>query len=155
MFPSGEGKQGCVNYIAKLVKLLNTNYLRITMRKIIQYKSYLKKYARSLRNGSTLSEIELWKALRAKEFYGYKFIRQKPLLEYIADFYCYELDLVIELDGYTHQFEETQERDIRKDEALQAAGLTVLRFTDDEVLSDIGNVLAVIKEHIDNFEESS
>ena len=125
------------------------------MRKVIPYKPYLKKYARSLRNGSTMSEIELWKELRAKEFYGYKFIRQKPLLEYIADFYCYELELVIELDGYTHQFEETQEKDKRKDKALQEAGLTVLRFTDDEVLSDMGNVLAVIKEYIDKHEDDS
>ena len=119
------------------------------MRKIIPYKPYLKKYARSLRNGSTRSEVELWKELRAREFYGYKFIRQKPLLDYIADFYCYDLDLVIELDGYTHEFEETQLKDQRKDKALREAGLTVLRFTDEEVLDNMGNVLAVIKEHID------
>lgn len=125
------------------------------MRKIIPYKPYLKKYARSLRNGSTQSEIELWKELRAKEFHGYKFIRQKPLLNYIADFYCYEMELVIELDGYTHQFEETQIRDKKKDKSLQESGLTVMRFTDDEVLSDMCNVLAVIKEHIDRHLENS
>lgn len=122
------------------------------MRKIIPYKSYLKRYARNLRNGSTRSEIELWKELRAREFYGYKFIRQKPLLDFIADFYCYDLNLVIELDGYTHEFKETQVKDQRKDEALQEAGLTVLRFTDEEVFDDMSNVLAVIKEYIDGFE---
>ena len=123
------------------------------MRKIIPYQSYLKKYARSLRNGSTLSEVELWKELRASQFYGFKFIRQKPLLDYIADFYCCDLQLVIELDGYTHEFIEIQEKDLKKDEALQSVGLTVLRFTDDEVLSDMSNVLRAMKEYIDRYNE--
>ena len=135
-----------------VVKILDVSYICDAMRKIIPYKPYLKRYARNLRNGSTRSEIALWKQLRAREFYGYKFIRQKPLLDFIADFYCYDLDLVIELDGYTHEFEETKIKDKRKDVALQEVGLTVLRFTEEEVLGDMGNVLGVIKEYIDGLE---
>ena len=124
------------------------------MSKVIPYKPYLKRYARSLRNDSTPSEIRLWKELRAKEFYGYKFVRQKPLLDFIADFYSYDLELVIELDGYTHSFEETQRKDKLKEEALQSVGLTVLRFSDDEVFTDMSSVLVAIQEHIDRYEES-
>ncbi len=68
---------------------------------------------------------------------GYDFHRQKPLLEYIADFYCYELELVIELDGYTHNFEEVLARDETKQKALENLGLTIIRFADPEVLHDI------------------
>ena len=80
-------------------------------RKIIPYNPKLKEYARYLRNNSTRSEIRLWHELKGKQRLGYDFHRQKPLLHFIADFYCYELKLVIELDGYTHEFPEV----IRKD----------------------------------------
>lgn len=75
-------------------------------RKIIPYNPNLKELARKLRNNSTQSEIRLWQYLKGKQMMGYDFHRQKPLLNYIADFFCHELALVIELDGYTHQFEE-------------------------------------------------
>jgi very-short-patch-repair endonuclease len=110
-------------------------------RKIIPYNPKLKLLARKLRNDSTRSEIKLWQHLKGKQLLGYDFHRQKPLLNFIADFYCYELKLVIELDGYSHQIEEVQLKDKIKQNELEEVGLTVLRFEDDEVMNDIENVL--------------
>ena len=87
--------------------------------------------------------------------YGYDFHRQKPLLNYIADFYCAELDLVIELDGRSHTFEEVVAKDEIRTSELEAAGLTVLRFSDEEVMKDINNVLRTISIYIEEFEENS
>ncbi len=121
-------------------------------RKIIPYKPILKKFARELRNNSTKSEIKLWGYLKGKQMLGYDFHRQKPLLNFIADFYCYELKLVIELDGYTHMFEETIIKDAIKESELNRVGLKVLRFSDDEVMQDIENVLRMIEKYIEEFE---
>ena len=84
---------------------------------------------------------------------GYDFHRQKPLLNFIADFYCYELKLVIELDGDTHLFEEVIAKDEMKQDELEEIGLTVLRFDDAEVMKDINNVLRTIEIYIAEFEE--
>ena len=84
---------------------------------------------------------------------GYDFHRQKPLLNFIADFFCHELKLVIELDGYTHQFEEVTAKDQIKQDEFESLGLTVLRFTDEEVMKDINNVLRTIEIYIAEFEE--
>ncbi len=84
---------------------------------------------------------------------GYDFHRQKPLLNFIADFFCHELKLVIELDGYTHQFEEVTAKDQIKQDEFESLGLTVLRFTDEEVMKDINNVLRPIEIYIEEFEE--
>ncbi len=67
-------------------------------RKIIPYNLSLKVLAKNLRNNSTPGEIALWQELKTKQFYGYDFHRQKPLLNYIADFYCAELNLIIEIE---------------------------------------------------------
>jgi len=122
-------------------------------RKIIPYNPILKKFARELRNNSTKSEIKLWRFLKGKQMLGYDFHRQKPLLNFIADFYCYELRLVIELDGYTHQFEETIIKDEIKETKLNKVGLNVLRFEDNEVMNDIENVLRTIEIYIHDFEK--
>lgn len=122
-------------------------------RKIIPYNPKLKELARKLKNNSTKSEIKLWHFLKGKQLYGYDFHRQKPLLEYIADFYCYELELVIELDGYSHNFEEVIVKDEIKQKSLEEIGLTVLRFSDAEVLNDINNVLRSIEGYILDYED--
>lgn len=124
-------------------------------RKIIPYNSHLKLLARKLRNNSTKSEIKLWLCLKGRQMRGYDFHRQKPLLKYIADFYCYELKLVIELDGATHDLPEVQAKDIIKQEALESQGLTVLRFKDEEVFTEIDSVLETIEEFVFTFEQGS
>lgn len=121
-------------------------------RKILPYNPKLKEFARQLRNNSTKSEIRLWKCLKGRQMCGYDFHRQKPLLNFIADFYCYELRLVIELDGYTHQFEETIIKDAIKERELKKIGLNVLRFEDDEVMNEIENVLRTIESFVHDYQ---
>lgn len=118
----------------------------------IVYNSNLKELARNLRNNSTQSEIKLWKELQNKQLYGYKFIRQKPIGNYIVDFFCNKLKLVIELDGYSHNFKSVYDQDIIKERYLNDLGITVLRFNDGEVLLDIGNTLREIEGYVCNFE---
>jgi very-short-patch-repair endonuclease len=125
----------------------------VSRRKIIRYNPKLKEYARELRNNSTQSEIKLWKYLKGKQMMGYDFHRQKPIDNYILDFFCYELMLGIEIDGYTHQFEEVFIRDMKKDRKMSELGIQILRFKDEEVLYGIENVLRVIENFILNFEE--
>lgn len=84
---------------------------------------------------------------------GYDFHRQKPIGNFIVDFFCNKLKLVIELDGYTHTFEDIANRDKLKQEKLQELGITVLRFCDDDVMKNIEGVIGVIQNFIRNFEK--
>ena len=110
------------------------------------YNKRLQPFARQLRNDMTKAEACLWKfALRAGQMGGYEFRRQRPVLEFIADFMCFDLKLIIEVDGISHLWHETTEKDRHKDEALAEAGFTVMRFTDEEVLRDMQQVLQRIE----------
>ena len=122
-------------------------------RKVIPYNPKLKAFARELRNNSTKSEIFLWLKLKNKQFYGYDFHRQKPIDNYILDFYCYELLLGIEVDGYSHQFLEVYNKDTVKEKRMNELGIAVLRFSDEEVQKDMENVLRAIEFYITEFEE--
>ena len=119
-------------------------------RNIIPYNSNLKPLAKKLRNDSTLGEGLLWNELKNKQFYGYDFHRQKPLLNYIVDLYCYELELVIEIDGLYHNWEEQDNRDDLRDNELNGYGLTILRFTEQEVRKNMQDVLRTIELHVVN-----
>ncbi len=79
---------------------------------------------------------------------GYQFRRQRPVLNYIADFMCKELMLIIEVDGITHQWEEIAENDKIREDALTAMGFTVMRFNDDDVLTAINGVYYQIEDFI-------
>jgi len=81
----------------------------------IKYNPKLKERARELRKNSTPSEIELWKSLRGAQLHGYTFNRQKPLDEFIVDFYCRKLGLVIEIDGDSHDAKQNTTRSVSKD----------------------------------------
>ena len=122
-------------------------------RKITPYNKNLKELAKNLRNNSTKSEILLWKTLKNKQFHGYKFIRQKPIDNYIVDFYCPELLLAIELDGYSHQLLEVYEKDVLKDQRLNELDIAVLRFLDSQVFNDMDNVIRTIEFYIFEFEK--
>ena len=76
----------------------------------IHYNSKLKQLSRNLRNQSTLAEVLLWAQLNKKQQSGYKFNRQKPIGNYIVDFYCSELNLVIEIDGESHYNKEVHDK---------------------------------------------
>ena len=122
-------------------------------RKIILYNPKLKQFARNLRNNSTKAEIILWLKLKNDQFYGYDFHRQKPLDNYIVDFYCSELSLAIEIDGYSHEFIEVHIKDIKKEKRLNELGVKILRFTDAQVLKDIENVIRALEFYIYEFEK--
>jgi len=119
----------------------------------IYYNPSLKSLARKLRNNSTLSEILLWEELKGRKILGYRFLRQKPIGEYIADFFCNKLKLVIEVDGDSHD-EYKFEYDMKRQNWLESIGLFVLRFDDLEVKKDMDNVLMAIEGWVRNFEES-
>ena len=119
----------------------------------IYYSKNLKQFARKLRNESTKAEIKLWGYLNNKQMYDYRFTRQKPVGKYIVDFFCNKLKLAIELDGYSHQFDDVVEKDNTKEIFLNKIGITVLRFNDDEVMNDIDNVLRSIAFYIEEFEK--
>lgn len=117
------------------------------------YNPALKPYARDLRKRMTKAEACLWKyQLRAGQMKGYQFLRQRPVLNYIADFMCKELMLIIELDGITHETEAAQLKDRQKDRELEAVGFTVLRFSNWEVLHRMGSVSETLVRWIEEWE---
>lgn len=124
-------------------------------RKIIPYNPILKLRARELRNNSTKAEIILWLKLKGKQMYGYDFHRQKPIDNYILDFFCNELMLGIEVDGYSHQLEEIQKKDSIKEKRMNTLGITILRFTDDQVLKDLFNVLLAVEDYIQEYKKDT
>ena len=97
-----------------------------------------------LRGNMPMPEKILWARIRNQQL-GVKFRRQHGIGRYIADFYCAELKVVIELDGDSHYQEGGQEYDQIRDEFMRALGLTVLRFTNCDVMNNLDGVLAVIK----------
>ena len=119
------------------------------------YNKNLKQFSRDLRNYSTLSEVLLWMKIKNKQIRGYQFLRQKPLDRYIADFYCQKLNLVIEVDGYSHYNQEAQENDEYRDSILKQYSLSILRVDDNEVKNNINNVLRRIEAYIDEFESTN
>jgi very-short-patch-repair endonuclease len=96
--------------------------------------------ARELRRKPTLPEGLLWQALRPRPN-GIKFRRQHPIGWYIADFYCAAASLVIEVDGESHIMGDRPDRDIRRDQWLQAQGLHVVRFNAADVMNDLDAVV--------------
>ena len=93
--------------------------------------------------------------IKNKQIRGYQFLRQKPLDRYIADFYCQKLNLVIEVDGYSHYHQEAQENDEYRDSILKQYSLSILRIDDNEVKNNINNVLRRIEAYIDEFESTN
>jgi very-short-patch-repair endonuclease len=104
--------------------------------------------AEELRKNMTRAELILWNHLRLKQMKGLTFRRQHPVNNFIADFYCHKKRLVVEVDGKIHNIEEIKERDEGREYMMKELGLSVLRFTNNEVLNDIKNVLMKIEQHL-------
>lgn len=112
------------------------------------YDRNLKRYSRELREHMTDAERRLWVKIRMKQLGGCQFYRQKPVGDYIVDFFCPKAKLVIELDGSQHLSDEMTEYDRVRDEYMSSLGLRVLRFTNNDVMTHIDGVVERITEGI-------
>ena len=101
----------------------------------------LLEFAKTMRSNATDSENLMWQLLRAKRFMNLKFRRQHVIAPYIVDFYCHELDLVIELDGSQHGIDDAIEYDAERTKFLEALDLKVVRYWNHDVLGRTDVVL--------------
>jgi very-short-patch-repair endonuclease len=114
---------------------------------LINYRKNLKQNSKALRNHSTLSEVLLWREIKAKKL-GVNFNRQRPINNYILDFFCPELFLAIEIDGASHN--EKEKYDEKREKRLIESGIKVLHFSDNQVKKNLFGVVEEIKEYIKN-----
>ena len=106
--------------------------------------------AKKLRNNVTATEMILWGNLKSR-FPSMKFRRQHPISIYIADFYCHNAKLIIEIDGSIHSLPEIRENDIERQKNLESLGLKIIRFTNKEVLNNLQEVITIIEKNIKSF----
>lgn len=109
----------------------------------LPYNQKLTTRAKELRKNATRPEKKLWQEYL--RFLKPRFLRQRPIDNFIVDFYCASCKLVIEIDGYSHFTEEGQEYDLERTKILEGYGLTVIRFTNDEVMNSFEGVCAEIE----------
>ena len=102
--------------------------------------------AKQLRRAMTRAETLLWRYLKAGRVDCLGFRRQVPIRNYIADFVCVSAKLLIELDGESHDFEERQKADQNRDSFFASEGFQVLRFTNEQVMSNLEGVVETIRQ---------
>jgi very-short-patch-repair endonuclease len=126
----------------------------IEMKSISHYNKSLKPFARKLRNNSTLGEVILWRdALSKRKMMGYQFLRQYPIITYIADFICRKIKLIIENDGYLHI--NKFDKDALRDKRLQELGFYTLRFKEQQIYNELKNVVSAIESKISELTNQS
>jgi len=111
----------------------------------------LKPVARAMRHEPTAAEDALWQALRNRKLNDAKFRRQYSIGPFVADFFCAEANLVIEVDGDIHQ-QQAAEDQVRQD-FMETQGIHVIRFQNEEVLNRLDNVLARVSERLLRIEQ--
>jgi Uncharacterized protein conserved in bacteria len=104
--------------------------------------------AKRLRNEPTASEIIFWGLLK-QHFADFRFKRQHPVSQYIADFYCHKLRLVVEIDGEIHLSKDAIKNDKLRDEFMNSLNLKIIRFTNDEVCKNGEEVVKKLRELIE------
>ncbi len=112
------------------------------------YKAKLKQPSRQLRDNMTDAERRLWAKLRLNQLKGCRFYRQRPIGDYIVDFFSPRAKLVIEVDGGQHSSAETTEYDRLRDDYMSSLGFRVLRFTNTDVLKNTEGVIERIREYL-------
>ncbi|MBN2159784.1 MAG: endonuclease domain-containing protein [Spirochaetes bacterium] len=117
------------------------------MKEKIRTPQYIIKLARTMRLNMTATEKILWNELKEKKFHGYRFRCQHPVYRYVLDFYCHAAALAIEIDGDIHK--SRQDYDEFRDEFLKQCGITTIRFTNDEIIHDIKDVLEKIRQSLE------
>lgn len=100
---------------------------------------------RKLRNNPTESEKKLWQFLRKRQLLGHKFRRQHGIDAYVVDFYCPKLRLAVEIDGEIHKLSEVKSDDIERQQYLEKFGISFLRFSNEEVLTNMDKVISTIE----------
>ncbi len=101
----------------------------------------------------TFSEVIFWNAVKNGGMMGYDFDRQRPIGDFIVDFYSKDLSLAVEIDGITHDNEEAYKKDKERQEILEKMGVSFLRFNALHVVHDLTNVLRSVEHYILNFED--
>jgi very-short-patch-repair endonuclease len=120
---------------------------RIGLTSIKKASKEKKEFTQKLRSNPTPSEEKLWEYLRAKKL-GYKFNRQAIIFGYIADFWCPEKNLVVEVDGKSH--ENRQEYDFKRDTHLTNVGIKTIRFSASDIFKKIDTVITKIQNELNN-----
>ncbi|WP_461092562.1 endonuclease domain-containing protein [Spirosoma gilvum] len=108
----------------------------------------MKELRRELRQNQTEAEEVLWAELRGRRLANAKFRRQHSVGNYIVDFYCFDHKLVVEVDGAVHNTPEARVNDAEREVVLCDLGLTIMRFTNDDVLYRLDYVLKKISENL-------
>jgi len=119
---------------------------------IIPYNPKLKELAKKLRQNMTFSEVKLWNEIKNKKLMGYDFDRQRPIGNFIVDFYCKDLKLAIEIDGITHEDEDILLKDKIRQEELETFGVVFLRFDALLVVNKVEAAVREIRVWIEEFE---
>ena len=122
-----------------MVKRGSKNYFELP------YNKNLKERARKLRQAGNLSEVLFWNQVKNKQFKGFDFDRQKIVGNYIVDFYCTNCNVVIEIDGSSH--DDKQEYDAERDAYLESLGLTVIHIPVIDVMKKMGNLMEMLIHH--------
>ncbi|HVM61927.1 MAG TPA: DUF559 domain-containing protein [Verrucomicrobiae bacterium] len=110
---------------------------------IIRYNPILKGRARALRRNMTHGGVLLWTKLKQKQMCGYDFDGQRPVDDYIVDFFCKDLRLAIEIDGWSHAVKGA--RNVARQKRLESLGVRFLRFGEREVVADLQSVVDQIE----------
>src|ERR1700761_3328418 len=118
------------------------------MAKFIPYNPKLKQLARKLRKDMTFGEVLLWNELKNDKLWVFDFDRQRCIDNYIVDFYCKELMLVIEIDGISHNNEDVFVKDEIRQQKLEGFGLRFIRFSEGEMKYDMTNVIRALEAKI-------
>lgn len=115
---------------------------------LIFNKPEIKKFRTRLRNNQTEAERKLWSRLRKRQFFGYRFVRQFSIGNFIIDFYSPELRLAIELDGSQHMLEKNKSHDESRSKRLRELGIKIVRFWDNDLLNNTDGVLEQLKNYL-------
>lgn len=108
-------------------------------------KKELRRRARELRNRMTKAEIILWTRLKSRQICGFKFRRQQAILDYIVDFYCHDLRLIIEVDGEVHNLPEISKSDKTRENIIINNGYKLLHLTNHEIETNLDHSVSKIK----------
>ena len=122
-------------------------------RKILPYNPILEERAKKLRKNMTFSEVKLWKELKNGQMMGYDFDRQRPIGNYIVDFYCKDLQLALEVDGITYEEEKSILKDKQRQNELEMFGVSFLRFDALPIVNKVESAVNEIERWILSYEE--